>query len=519
VSVSSTSQVLTEAGQIEDLKKQLHWAHLKIQALEDRLRLQRIAKYGPGSEKLNGAQLQLLELEPGVSNAEVEAESRREPLASTEESGGNRTNPNGTDKKKRKHPGRQELPAGLARVEKVIACAAEQCSCAVCGNETSVIGYAESDQLDLEPARYFVLVTKREKRACKRCPESGVVAAPTPTRIVDKCLASDRIVIGTIVAKYSDHLPLYRQSAILTRETGIDISRATMDGWVMRVGELLIPVAAAMGRELLLGSYIQADETSVDVQLNDGRGQNHQAYLWQYGRPGGSVVFDFRLGRSREGPKQFLGNFEGILQTDGYAAYEQVGGPKMVHAVCWAHSRRKFVEALKLNPADRVASRIVASIDELFSIDAHAREGNLNQAARYLLRVEQAAPLLQKIKLRIEAALAGALPASALAKAAKYTLAFWKKLTRFLEYPELELSNNLAENSMRPIAIGRKNWIHVGSQNAGPKVAAILSVIETCRRLKISARDYLADILPGLADTHVSRLADLTPAAWAARIR
>ncbi len=357
MSVSSTSQVLTEAGQIEDLKKQLHWAHLKIQALEDRLRLQRIAKYGPGSEKLNGAQLQLLELEPGVSNAEVEAESRREPLASTEESGGNRTNPNGTDKKKRKHPGRQELPAGLARVEKVIACAAEQCSCAVCGNETSVIGYAESEQLDLEPTRYFVLVTKREKRACKRCPESGVVAAPTPTRIVDKCLASDRIVIGAIVAKYSDHLPLYRQSAILTRESGIDISRATMDGWVMRVGDLLIPVAAAMGRELLLGSYIQADETPVDVQLNDGRGQNHQAYLWQYGRPGGSVVFDFRLGRSREGPKQFLGNFEGILQTDGYAAYEQVGGPKMVHAVCWAHSRRKFVEALKLNPADRVATR------------------------------------------------------------------------------------------------------------------------------------------------------------------
>jgi transposase len=287
----------------------------------------------------------------------------------------------------------------------------------------------------------------------------------------------------------------------------------------MRVGDLLIPVAAAMGRELLQGSYIQADETPVDVQLNDGRGQNHQAYLWQYGKPGGGVVFDFRLGRSREGPKQFLGNFEGILQTDGYAAYEQVGGPKMAHAVCWAHSRRKFVEALKLNPADKVASRIVASIDELFSVDAHARAGNLNLAARYLLRVEQSAPLLERIKRQIAEALAGALPSSALAKAAKYTLAFWKKLTRFLEYPELELSNNLAENSMRPIAIGRKNWIHVGSEKAGPRVAAILSVIETCRRLKLSARNYLAAILPGLADTPLDRLADLTPAAWAARSR
>jgi transposase len=320
--------VLTEAGQIEDLKKQLHLAHLKIQVLEDRLRLQRIAKYGPGSEKLNSAQLQLLELEPGVSDVEVQAESEREPLP---------VRAGQTSKNKRKHPGRQQFPASLPRVEKVIACPTEHCSCPTCGKETSVIGFVESERLDLEPARYFVLVTKREKRACKHCPDSGVVAAASPARIVDKCLASDRIVIGTIVAKYSDHLPLYRQSVILARETGIDITRATMDGWVMRVGDLLIPIAAAMGRELLQGTYIQADETPVDVQLRDGKGQNHQAYLWQYGKPGGSAVFDFRLGRSREGPRQFLGNFEGILQTDGYAAYEQVGGPKMVHAVCWAH--------------------------------------------------------------------------------------------------------------------------------------------------------------------------------------
>jgi len=124
---------------------------------------------------------------------------------------------------------------------------------------------------------------------------------------------------------------------ILEREAGVEISRATMDGWVMRVGELLIPIAEAMGRELLGGSYIQADETTVDVQMHDGRGQDHQAYLWQYDRPGGGVVFDFRLGRGRDGPKKFLGQFEGILQTDGYGAYDRVGGPKMVHACCWAH--------------------------------------------------------------------------------------------------------------------------------------------------------------------------------------
>jgi transposase len=282
---------------------------------------------------------------------------------------------------------------------------------------------------------------------------------------------------------------------------------------------LLIPIAAAMRRELVGGSYIQADETTVDVQMHDGRGQNHQAYLWQYGTPGGGAVFEFRLGRGREGPREFLGQFEGILQTDGYIAYDQVGGPRMVHAACWAHARRKFYEAAKLNPTDAAATGIVKRIDALFGIDAQAREQNLDHAARQALRLEQARPLLGIIHQEIEAARAGALPSSALAKAANYTLVLWRKLTRFLEYPEIELSNNLAENSMRPIALGRKNWIHLGSQQAGPKVAAILSIVESCRRMQIPARDYLAAVLPGLADISIQRLAELTPTAWAARNR
>jgi len=326
-------------------------------------------------------------------------------------------------------------------------------------------------------------------------------------------------VIDTVVAKYSDHLPLYRQSAILEREAGVEISRATMDGWVMRVGELHIPIAEAMRRELLGGSYIQADETTVDVQMHDGRGQNHQAYLWQYGRPGAGVVFEFRLGRGREGPKEFLRQFEGILQTDGYSAYDRVGGPKMVHGACWAHARRKFFEAAKLNPSDADATGIVKLIDELFGIDAHARERNLDHAARHARRLELAKPLLEVIREEVEAARDASLPSSALGKAANYTLSLWRKLTRFLEHPELELSNNLAENSMRPVALGRKNWIHVGSQQAGPKVAAILSVVETCRRLKIPIREYLAAVLPGLADVSIQRLAELTPSAWAAKNR
>jgi transposase len=484
----------------------LQYAELKIQVLEERLRLKRIEKYGPGSEKLTNEQLELLELEPGVSTAEVRAESAREPVPGRP-----------TENRVRKHPGRQALPAELPRVERVIACTPEQYICAGCGKQTVVIGHEQSEQLDVEPAKYFVVVTKREKRACRSCEERGVLAAPLPPRIIEKSLVSDRVVIDAVVSKYADHCPLYRQSAMLERDSGVELSRQTLDGWVMRVGELLGPVAEALRRELLSGGYLQADETPVGVQMHDGRGSNHLAYLWQYGRPHGAVVFEFRMGRGREGPKRFLEKFDGLLQSDGYAAYDSVGGPKMVHAACWSHARRKFIEAVKLHPGDVAAVRLVTRIDALFAIDAEARMAKLDHAARHTLRSQKAPALLEEIKAAMSAARATALPASALAKASHYTLALWPKLTRFLQYPELELSNNLAENSMRPVALGRKNWIHIGSQQAGPKVAAILSIVETCRRIHIPVRDYFAAVLPGLANTPIQRLAQLTPTAWALR--
>jgi len=242
-----------------------------------------------------------------------------------------------------------------------------------------VIGYEKSEQLDVEPVKYFVLVTKREKRACKSCEERGVMAAPLPPRIIEKSLVSDQVIVDAIISKYSNHCPLYRQSVILLRDTGIDISRATIDGWVMRVGELLTPLVGVMRKELLEGTYIQADETPVDVQTRDGRSRNRPGYLWQYGTPGGTAIFEFRMGRGREGPMRFL-----------------------------------------------------------------------------------------------------------------------------------------AENSMRPVATGRRNWTHIGHEKAGPRVAAILSIVETCRRLRIPVREYLATVLPGLANSSIQRLPELTPTAWAA---
>lgn len=178
----------------------------------------------------------------------------------------------------------------------------------------------------------------------------------------------------------------------------------------------------------------------------------------------------------------------------------------------WSHARRKFVDAVKLNPKDVAAAGLVMRIDALFAVDAAPREQKLDHAQRHQLRKQESAPLLDPLRDALKAARNNSLPASATAKACNYTLALWQKLTRFLDYPELELSNNLAENSMRPIALGRKNWIHLGHKEAGPKVAAILSVIESCRRLGANPRHYLADILPGLAS---QSLKQITRARWA----
>ena len=179
------------------------------------------------------------------------------------------------------------------------------------------------------------------------------------------------------------------------------------------------------------------------------------------------MVFEFQLGRGRAGPKRFLEGFEGLLQTDGYIAYEKVGGPKMVHAACWAHSRRGLFEAHELAPGEIVAKEIVEHIDDLFGIDRQARENGYDFVARHRLRAEHAPKLLSTIKAKLQAAQPHALPASKLEKAVAYALGRWPRLEIFLQYPEVELSNNLAENSMRGVAIGRKNWIHIGSPMAG----------------------------------------------------
>lgn len=499
--LSANGELITAKVQLKSAENELKWAQLRIQMLEEKLRLKRIQILGPHSETLNNLQLALLaDEEPGATSDEVAAEAKREPITHT------------PVRERKPHPGREKLPENLPRVEQIIPCPEQ--TCASCGKATAVIGYDTSEQLEMVPAKYFVRVTKREKRACRCCEQATVKTAPVEDRIVEKGLASDTVVIDTVVNKYCDHLPLYRQAVILEREAGLEISRATLDGWVMRVGELLIPVTQAMRQDLLKATYLQADETTVPVQMHDGRGSNHEGYLWQYGTPGGEVVFDFCMGRGREGPLKFLGKWEGILQTDGYQGYDGVGGEKLVHVGCWAHARRKFVDAVKVNKDDAAAVSMVLRMDALFVVDRDARKQGKSVAERLAHRQEWSRPFIDEIKENCEQLLLQTLPQSALGKAVRYTLNQWSRLERCLEYEEVELSNNLAENSMRGVALGRKNWLHVGSVKAGPKVAAILSVVESCRRIGAPLREYLADVLPGMEHRALSQVGGLTPARW-----
>jgi len=493
-----------------------------IQQLKEALRMERIKKYGKQSEKLSDLQLQLLDLEPAVSSGEIDTEAASAPLPEEEL---NAPLAAQQQKKRKPHPGRNELPAHLERIEEIVACAASQCMCGKCGGETQVIGYEETEVLGMRPAVHFVRVVKREKRSCKSCAGHGVATAPAPERIAPKSIFADETIIDFIVRKYCDALPLFRQRSILLRDLGIDVALTTINDAVLRVGELLIPVVEVMKRDLVTGGYIQADETHVGVQTPEKIGKNHKAYFWQYSAPMMGVVFDFEMTRSKQVAQDFFKDYAGILHTDGYVAYEKdIGAKGMIHACCWAHARRGFIDAIKVQTKaqapDAKLERAVALMDGLFAIDREAREQNLSLDDRHALRQERAPALLDEFHALLEEMqFSGAiLPHSVAGKAIRYTLKRWVELTRFLGHSIIELSTNWAENSMRPIAIGRRNWLHLGSKEAGPKIAAIFSIVESCRKLGIPIRQYLAEVLPGLADRSIHELAELTPTAYASNM-
>jgi transposase len=493
--------------ELQRLETEVHRLTLANKCLHERMRLVLIEKYGAKSEQLTDAQLHLLEDEPGVSRCEVELEAQLPEQEKAE----------APKVQKRRHPGRNELPAHLPRVEKIVPCSPEQCQCGQCQKTMPVIGYDSSEELDVIPAKYVVNVVKKEKRACRDCPEMGVRTAPSEPKPVDKCKASTRVVVDVIINKYCNHLPIYRQCIIFLREAGLELSRMTLCGWVMQCGIWLEAIGAAMREDLLCGGYIQADETTIGVQSEQTKGRNHLGYMWEYSRPGGPVVFDFRMGRGREGPLKFLGKFNGFLQSDGYAAYDCIGGAGIQYAGCMAHARRGFIDALKLEPGNAEAASIVAKIAKLYAVEKEAREGKLTHSEREELRKLRSIPVLASLKEKITALNAKHPPQTPFGKACRYALGQWARLIVFATHGEVEIDNNWCENAMRPIALGRKNWLHLGSEQAGPRVAAIISVIETCRRLDINVREYLMDVLPRIPSWPAKRIAELTPMAWAAR--
>ena len=222
------------------------------------------------------------------------------------------------------------------------------------------------------------------------------------------------------------------------------------------------------------------------------------------------------MGRGREGPRKFLGNFNGHLQSDGYSAYDKIGGKRIVFAGCMTHARRGFIDALKINPKESRATETVEVIGALYAVEAHAREKGMSAAERLALRQQKSVPLLDELKKKIIAARQQAMPQSALGKACNYALGQWERLIVYAGNGDVEICNNLCENSMRGPVLGRKNWLHFGSEDAGPRIAAIMSVMETCRRLGINEREYLNDVLPKIPNWPANRIAELTPMAWQA---
>jgi len=476
----------------------------------------RRSRYGKKGEKLSSLQLDLLDLEPGVSAKEVEAEAAH---AQGEETKEEKKEPK---KRYRKpHPGRGELPAHLPRVKRVLECTPEECRCGQCGGDKKLIGWDVTETLDLKPLEFFVVQTKRAKYACPACPDEGVQQPPVPARIIDRGMCEDRVVIEVLVRKYTDHLPVYRQAEAFLRDAGLDLSRKTITGWVMRAGELLRPVNSAIFLEVAAEGYMQVDESPVPVADPDTPGGNGRGWWWTYSTPRGSVSYDFARTRGYDAAVDRLKGYNGKVQTDGYPVYDKFNHEGLIHLGCWSHARRPFHQLATVLKQDapksaicRHAIGIVEAIGKLYAHERKLREANAPPEERFAHRQEHCVPLLPSIKEKIETAQAESLPGSKLGKACAYVLGQWPKLIRVFDYGDVELDTNWAENSVRPLVLGRKNWMHVGSWEAGPRVAAIASVIETTKRLGMNPRDYLADVLPRLAVGTIEEATSLTPAAW-----
>jgi transposase len=453
--------------------------------------------FGKKSEGVSDAQLRL-------AFAQL-AEELKPRDAPTEMDSGER--PGKQHRRPPRPTGRRPLPASLPRqrVEIDVPEAEKRCAC---GSVKTRIGETVSEKLDYVPASIRVIETVRPKYVCPRC-HDGVMQAPAPPQAVERSLATEGLLAYVVVSKYLDHLPLYRLERIFDREH-LDLSRATLCGWVADVATALAPIGDELRRQVTAASYLQTDDTPITILEETG---SRKGRIWTYLDPlVPQVVFDATPTHERDGPEAVLASFAGDLQADAYTGYDALYRTGRIRELgCWAHARRGFVEAL---PTDARAARMIDLVQQLYQVERAGAEDSVE--ARRARRQEQSVPILAAIRVERDALAATVLPKSPLGEAVRYLTNQWAALHRVVEDGRFRIDNNGAENQLRGVAIGRKNWLFAGSFEGAKRAALLYALVQSCTLIDVSPFDYLKDVLLRVA-THPHRLiGQLTPAGWAA---
>lgn len=417
---------------------------------------------------------------------------------------------------RRRRANRGSLPAHLPRIERVIDITSKTCPC--CNGLLHLMGEDRSERLDVVPAQFRVIVTRRPNYACRGC--EAVVQAPAPVRLIEGGIPTEAMVAHVLVAKYADHLPLYRQAQIYARQ-GISLDRSTLADWVGKAAFLLRPVHERLFESLKASAKLFADETTAPV-LDPGRGRTKTGQLFAYARDdrawGGldppGVTYLYAPDRKAENVVRHLAGFTGTLQVDGYAGYNVLAEKNAVSlAFCWSHVRRKFYELAQSGPAP-IATEALARIAELYKIEGEIRGRSAEE--RRAVRQVRSRPILAQFEPWLRAKLALVSQKSKLAEAIRYALARWTGLSRFLDDGRIEIDNNVVERSIRPIALNRKNALFAGSDGGGEHWAIIASLVETAKLNGIDPQAYLANVITRIVDGHPqSHIDDLLP--WAYR--
>lgn len=390
------------------------------------------------------------------------------------------------------------------------------CGCAACGGRLRLIGTDVSEQLEYVPARFKVIRHVRPKLACASC--QTIFQAPAPSRPIAKGMAGAGLLAHVMVSKYCDHIPLYRQSGIYARER-VEIDRSTMAGWIDHCEQLLDPLLAALGRYVMAAGKVHADDTPVKV-LQPGAGKTKQGRLWVYvrdDRPAGNFAppaawFRYSPNRKGEHPRAHLKGFSGILQADAYGGWNQIYvGGAVVEAACWAHARRPwwdlYCETGKSE--DSIAAEALRRIRALYEIEEDIR-GQPPDFRREQRRA-RAGPLLRDMQAWLTNLLGLVSAKSELAQAIGYSLVRWQALTRYVNDGTIEIDNNAAERALRGVALGRSNYLFMGSDAGGERAAALYSLVETAKLNGLDPEAYLRDVLDRIADHPINRVDELLP--------